>query len=77
MLPWNGIEGSRKRFSTSGDSLTDAPWPPKTAISGACSTVASPDVYRVIYRVLKKPKRVEVLHIRDGAMRSLKGSDAV
>lgn len=28
-----------------------------------------PHVYRVIYRILEKPKRVEVLHIRHGARR--------
>jgi toxin ParE1/3/4 len=27
-----------------------------------------PHVYRVIYRILEKPKQVEVLHIRHGAM---------
>jgi plasmid stabilization system protein ParE len=27
-----------------------------------------PDVYRVIYRILEKPRIVEVLHIRHGAM---------
>jgi toxin ParE1/3/4 len=34
-----------------------------------------PHVYRVIYRVMEKQKRVEVLHIRHGAMRKLKSSD--
>jgi plasmid stabilization system protein ParE len=33
------------------------------------------NVYRVIYRVLEKQKRVEVLHIRHGARRRLKASD--
>ena len=27
-----------------------------------------PHIYRVIYRILEKPKHVEVLHIRHGAM---------
>jgi plasmid stabilization system protein ParE len=36
-----------------------------------------PHVYRVIYRVLEKQKRVDVLHIRHGARRSLKASDLV
>lgn len=34
-----------------------------------------PYVYRVIYRVLKKEKRVEILHIRHGARRRFKRSD--
>jgi toxin ParE1/3/4 len=34
-----------------------------------------PHVYRVIYRVMEKQKRVEVLHIRHGARRKLKGAD--
>ena len=28
-----------------------------------------PHIYRVIYRVLEKPKQVEILHIRHGARR--------
>ena len=31
-----------------------------------------PHVYRAIYRVLEKEKRVEVLHIRHGARRTLR-----
>jgi len=27
-----------------------------------------PHIYRVIYRILERPKQVEVLHIRHGAM---------
>lgn len=34
-----------------------------------------PHIYRVIYRVLKKRKQVDVLHIRRGARRRLKASD--
>lgn len=34
-----------------------------------------PHVYRVIYRVIKKQKRVEVLHIRHGDRRKLKRAD--
>ena len=34
-----------------------------------------PHVYRVIYRVLEKKKRVEVLHIRHSARRKFKTSD--
>jgi len=34
-----------------------------------------PHVYRVIYRVIEKQKRVEVLHIRHGARRKPKLSD--
>ncbi len=34
-----------------------------------------PHVYLVIYRVLQKQKRVEVLHIRYGARRKAKASD--
>jgi plasmid stabilization system protein ParE len=34
-----------------------------------------PHVYRVIYRVLERPKQVEVLHFRHGARRRLKASD--
>jgi len=34
-----------------------------------------PHVYRVIYRVLEKQKRVEVLHIRHGARQKFKASD--
>jgi toxin ParE1/3/4 len=34
-----------------------------------------PHVHRVIYRVLEKQKRVEVLHIRHGARRKPKLSD--
>ncbi|MBZ5529013.1 MAG: type II toxin-antitoxin system RelE/ParE family toxin [Acidobacteriia bacterium] len=34
-----------------------------------------PHLYRVIYRVLRKQKRVEILHIRHGARRKLKPSD--
>jgi len=34
-----------------------------------------PHIYRVIYRVLEKQKRVEVLHIRHGARRKPKPSD--
>ena len=35
-----------------------------------------PHIYRAIYRVLEKPKTVEVLHIRHGARRSFKAPDA-
>jgi toxin ParE1/3/4 len=34
-----------------------------------------PHVYRVIYRVVEREKRVEVLHIRHGAMREFKPAD--
>jgi toxin ParE1/3/4 len=34
-----------------------------------------PHVYRVIYRVLERARRVEILHIRHGAMRKFKRSD--
>jgi toxin ParE1/3/4 len=34
-----------------------------------------PHVYRAIYRVLEKPKRVEVLHVRHGARPSFKRSE--
>jgi toxin ParE1/3/4 len=34
-----------------------------------------PHVYRVIFSVLEKQKRVEVLHIRHGARRRFKASD--
>jgi plasmid stabilization system protein ParE len=34
-----------------------------------------PHVYRVIYRVLDKRKRVEVLHIRHGARRPFRSSE--
>ena len=34
-----------------------------------------PHIYRAIYRVLEKQKRVEVLHIRHGARQRFKGSD--
>jgi plasmid stabilization system protein ParE len=34
-----------------------------------------PHVYRVIFRVVEKQKRVEVLHIRHGARRKFKASD--
>jgi len=34
-----------------------------------------PHVYRVIYRVLEKEKRVEVLHIRHGARQNVTSSD--
>jgi plasmid stabilization system protein ParE len=34
-----------------------------------------PDVYRVIYRVFERTKRVEVLHVRHGAMRRFGTSD--
>ena len=33
-----------------------------------------PHVYRVIFRVLEKQKQVDVLHIRHGARRRLRGS---
>src|ERR1700730_10722872 len=36
-----------------------------------------PHIYRVIYRVLERHKRVEVLHIRHGARRKLKASELV
>jgi toxin ParE1/3/4 len=34
-----------------------------------------PHVYRAIYRVLEKQKKVEVLHIRHGVRRSVKVAD--
>jgi plasmid stabilization system protein ParE len=34
-----------------------------------------PHIYRVIYRVMEKQKRVEVLHIRHGARQKFKASD--
>jgi plasmid stabilization system protein ParE len=34
-----------------------------------------PDVYRVIYRIMERQKRVEVLHIRHGARRRFTASD--
>lgn len=34
-----------------------------------------PHVYRVIYRILKKRKQVDVLHIRHGARRRFRTSD--
>jgi toxin ParE1/3/4 len=36
-----------------------------------------PNVYRVIFRVMERQKRVEVLHIRYGARRKVKASDLV
>lgn len=35
----------------------------------------NPYVYRIIYRVLEKQKRVAVLHIRQGARREFRRSD--
>ena len=35
-----------------------------------------PHIYRVIYRVVEKRKQVDVLHIRHGARRRFKASDA-
>ena len=35
-----------------------------------------PHVYRVIFRVVEKDRRVEVLHVRHGGRRSLKRSDS-
>jgi toxin ParE1/3/4 len=34
-----------------------------------------PHIYRVIYRILERKKRVEILHIRHGARRKFKRSD--
>jgi len=34
-----------------------------------------PHIYHVIFRVLPKPKQVEVLHVRHGARRKFKPSD--
>ena len=34
-----------------------------------------PDVYRIFYRVGEKPKFVEILHIRHGAMKRFKPGD--
>jgi toxin ParE1/3/4 len=34
-----------------------------------------PHIYRVIFRVVEKQKRVEVLHIRHGARQKFKASD--
>jgi toxin ParE1/3/4 len=34
-----------------------------------------PHIYRVIYRVLERQRRVEILHIRHGARRQFKGAD--
>lgn len=34
-----------------------------------------PHVYRVIFRILEKHRRVEVLHVRHGARRDFKASD--
>ena len=34
-----------------------------------------PHIYRAIYRVLERQKRVEVLHIRHGARRRFKAAD--
>ena len=34
-----------------------------------------PHVYRVIYRILEKQKRVDVLHVRHGARQEFAGSD--
>jgi toxin ParE1/3/4 len=34
-----------------------------------------PGIYRVIYRVLEKQKRVEVLHIRHGARQEFRASE--
>ena len=36
-----------------------------------------PNIHRVIYRVLERHKRVEVLHIRHAARRKIKASDLV
>jgi toxin ParE1/3/4 len=32
-------------------------------------------IYRVIYRILERPRRVEILHIRHGARREFKAPD--
>ena len=34
-----------------------------------------PDIYRVIYRVREKQRKVDVLHIRAGAQRPLRGGE--
>ena len=36
-----------------------------------------PHIYRAIYRVLEKRKQVEVVHIRHGARRPLKGTSVI
>ncbi len=35
----------------------------------------SPAAYRVIFRVVEKPKRVEIVHIRHGARRPFTAAD--
>jgi len=35
----------------------------------------SPNVYRVIFRILEKPKKIVVLHIRHGAQQPFKAAD--
>jgi toxin ParE1/3/4 len=34
-----------------------------------------PHVYRIIYRILEKPRQVDVLHIRHGARQEFKAGD--
>jgi toxin ParE1/3/4 len=36
---------------------------------------SKPHIYRVIYRVMEKQKRVDILHVRHGARKKLKSSD--
>jgi plasmid stabilization system protein ParE len=36
---------------------------------------SKPHIYRVIYRVMEKQKRVDILHVRHSARKKLKSSD--
>ena len=64
----NWYIGLRESIRSLGDSPSRCPVTPENDQFRHLLYGHKPHIYRVIYRILEKPKYVEVLHIRHGAM---------
>jgi toxin ParE1/3/4 len=71
---WKWYRGLRKAILSLEELPNRCPVTPEDAHLRHLLYGRKPHVYRVIYRVLEPEKRVDVLHIRHGAMRKFKKS---
>jgi plasmid stabilization system protein ParE len=72
-LSW--YRGLRDAIRSLRESPSRCPVTPENRGLGHLLYGARPHVYRVIYRILEKPKQVDVLHIRHGVRQEFKSGE--
>ena len=72
---WNWYQGLKEAALTLENLPNRCPATPESPQLRHLLYGRKPHIYRLIYRVLERQKRVNVLHIRHGARRKFAGSD--